>query len=174
MSGRSKISRLPKNLKLEIDKLIANGATVDEITAHLKDLGQDIGRSSVGRYSQKAQADVIAKITASLELSEAMGDGLSLDKQNKQHQHILSLLNVLMHNMAFDAVNNDASISPKDIAMLGRAVKDAILSASKLEDIKAVERKLALEKATEILNSQLSDKKAKIIIEQLEEAYGVK
>ncbi len=177
MSNRSNISRLPKNIKSQVDKALANGATIDQIVEKLKECNVEISRSSIGRYTQKARSDVIAKINESLELSEAMGAGLSLNSQNKQHQHILSLLNVLMQKMAFDAVHNDEDLTTKDLAMLGRAVKDAILSANKLEDVKELARKQAMEeaaqKAADVLNEKLSEKKGSDILKALKTAYGV-
>ncbi len=171
MSNRSKISRLPKAIRFEINKLLADGATIDEITDHIQALGHNIGRSSVGRYSQQAKSDVIAKINQSLELSTAMGEGLSLDAQNKQHQNILALLNTLMTTYAFEAVHGDEKLAPKDLAMLGRAVKDAILSSQKLEDIKKIAKAEALADMEKAAKKD-GNKKPLEIVAELKKGYG--
>ncbi len=177
MSNRSKISRLSKQQKLQIDIMLANGATIDELLSYAESKGLDISRSSIGRYSQQAKADVIAKISSTLDLSEAMGEGIGLDRQNKQHQHILAMLNAIIHNRMFDTMHNDEQLTPKDLAMLGRTIKDAIFSAEKLEDIKKQARAEALKeaalKAENVLNEKLDNKnQAADVLKAIKEAYG--
>ena len=51
--SHSKISKLPASVREAVDKLILSGKTYDEIAEHLSHMGEDISRSSVGRYGQK-------------------------------------------------------------------------------------------------------------------------
>ena len=50
--GRSSIDRLPDTLREAVDAAIADGATIDEITARIREGGEDCSRSAVGRYSK--------------------------------------------------------------------------------------------------------------------------
>ena len=48
--GRSSIARLPPTLREAVDAAIADGATIDEITARIRAEGGACSRSAVGRY----------------------------------------------------------------------------------------------------------------------------
>ena len=50
--GRSSIKRLPTELREAVDQAIADGATIDEITARIRAEGEDCSRSAVGRYAK--------------------------------------------------------------------------------------------------------------------------
>ncbi len=53
---RSSISRLPAKIREQINRLIRDGAMIDEIVAHLKTLDVQVSRSAVGRFKQSAEA----------------------------------------------------------------------------------------------------------------------
>ena len=53
--GRSSVDRLPATLRDAVDAAIADGATIDEITAHIRAGGEDCSRSAVGRYSKNVR-----------------------------------------------------------------------------------------------------------------------
>ena len=50
--GRSSVDRLPAQLREAVDAAIADGATIDEITARIRAEGEDCSRSAVGRYTK--------------------------------------------------------------------------------------------------------------------------
>ena len=50
--GRSSVDRLPDTLREAVDTAIADGATIDEITARIRAEGEDCSRSAVGRYAK--------------------------------------------------------------------------------------------------------------------------
>ncbi|MDD9992198.1 MAG: DUF3486 family protein [Rhodospirillales bacterium] len=50
--GRSSVKRLPPELREAVDAAIADGATIDEITARIRAEGEDCSRSAVGRYAK--------------------------------------------------------------------------------------------------------------------------
>ena len=53
--GRSSVDRLPDTLREAVDAAIADGATIDEITARIRAGGEDCSRSAVGRYSKNVR-----------------------------------------------------------------------------------------------------------------------
>ena len=53
--GRSSIDRLPDALREAVDAAIADGATVDDITARIREGGGDCSRSAVGRYAKNTR-----------------------------------------------------------------------------------------------------------------------
>ena len=54
--GHSSVDKLPAKLREAVNAAVADGATIDEITAFIKDEGGDCSRSAVGRYAQKFRA----------------------------------------------------------------------------------------------------------------------
>ena len=50
--GRSSVDRLPATLREAVDAAIADGATIDEITARIRAGGEECSRSAVGRYAK--------------------------------------------------------------------------------------------------------------------------
>ena len=54
--GRSTVAKLPPELREAVDKAIAEGATIDEITARIREGGESCSRSAVGRYTKDTRA----------------------------------------------------------------------------------------------------------------------
>ncbi len=54
--GRSSVDKLPPEVREAVNRAIAEGATIDEITALIRDEGGACSRSAVGRYTQKYRA----------------------------------------------------------------------------------------------------------------------
>ena len=54
--GRSSVDRLPAQLREAVDAAIADGATIDEITARIRAEDGDCSRSAVGRYTKDVRA----------------------------------------------------------------------------------------------------------------------
>ena len=54
--GQSSVDKLPPELREAVNAAVADGATIDEITALIKGAGGDCSRSAVGRYAQKHRA----------------------------------------------------------------------------------------------------------------------
>ena len=56
LGGRSSIDRLPSKLRQAVDQAIADGATIDDISALIRAEGGSCSRSAVGRYSRNMRA----------------------------------------------------------------------------------------------------------------------
>ena len=54
--GRSSVDKLPAELREAVNAAVADGATIDEITALIRGEGGDCSRSAVGRHAQKFRA----------------------------------------------------------------------------------------------------------------------
>ena len=54
--GRSTVAKLPAAVREAVAKAIADGATIDEITAGIRDAGESCSRSAVGRYAKDMRA----------------------------------------------------------------------------------------------------------------------
>lgn len=88
---------LPGELKGEVDRLLIEGSTYEEITAFLKAKGHDISKSSIGRYGKEflneyRKLRIIEDQSRAL-VSEA-GDGMVIEEAASKvfSQQILELL----------------------------------------------------------------------------------
>ena len=54
--GRSSVDKLPAKLREAVNAAVADGATIDEITAFIRNEGGGCSRSAVGRHAQKCRA----------------------------------------------------------------------------------------------------------------------
>ncbi|HYH17587.1 MAG TPA: DUF3486 family protein [Azospirillum sp.] len=71
MAARSSIDRLPKEIREAIGQLRQDGATIDEILAHLRGMQVDVSRSAVGRHVQKIEK-IGAQLRETREAAEAL------------------------------------------------------------------------------------------------------
>lgn len=55
MAKRSTLDKLPPEIREAAHEAIRAGATIDEITARIRDLGGTVSRSAVGRYTKRAR-----------------------------------------------------------------------------------------------------------------------
>lgn len=46
-------TELPQEIKGQVDRLLIENATYEEIASFLKEQGHDIGKSSIGRYGKE-------------------------------------------------------------------------------------------------------------------------
>ncbi|MCY4478968.1 MAG: DUF3486 family protein [Rhodospirillales bacterium] len=53
--GRSTVERLPASVREAVDAAIADGASIDEITALIRENGGSCSRSAVGRYAKRSR-----------------------------------------------------------------------------------------------------------------------
>jgi hypothetical protein len=82
MGRRSTVSRFPEPIVTQVNQLIRDGHTIDEIVATLQGMGADVSRSAMGRYVKSAresmekyrQAQEVAKVWVDKLETEPSGD----------------------------------------------------------------------------------------------------
>lgn len=98
MGQRSFASRLPKDLREELDRLIADGGlSVDEVWGWLRGRGVEAGRSSVHRHMQSVE-EVAAEMRQAREAASAIVQNLGPDAGEGQ---VGRLLIQVVQNIAF-------------------------------------------------------------------------
>ncbi len=138
MPARSTIKRLPPEIREQIGTLLGEGRTLDEILAHLRELGaSDVSRSALGRYKQRLDK-VGEKIRRSREISEAIIAKLGSGPESKA----LRLNAELMHGVITDLIlkvseedtesegADGITLDPMGAMLLGKAL-DHLARASK-------------------------------------------
>jgi hypothetical protein len=80
----SKVDDLPQEKQEELNRLLIEGSTYEEISAHFKNQGIDLSKSGVGRYGKGFIENVrrlrIIEDQSRTLISDAGGDGLVLDE----------------------------------------------------------------------------------------------
>jgi hypothetical protein len=98
MTKRSFASKLPKDLRQEMDRQIVEGTmTVDELWAFLRGRGVDVGRSSVHRHMQSIE-EVAADMRRAREAASAIVEKLGPDAADGS---LGALLIEIVQNIAF-------------------------------------------------------------------------
>ncbi len=125
MAKRSTIELLDVSIKSEVDLLIRDGKTLDQIIDHLRNLGdEDTSRSAVGRYAKRSreqmkryqEAQQVAKVWIGRLEEDPTGD-------------VGRLLSEMLRVVAFEQIgtmssDKDIVIDPKDIMFLSNAIKN--------------------------------------------------
>ena len=141
--GRSSVAKLPTELREAVDAAIADGDTIDEITARIRAEGESCSRSAVGRYAKDAR-ELIQKRQEADRVVKAW-----MQEFGDRPQGELALLFIEgLRAMAIDTMRHLAKreelASSEDIARLSLALK-RIESTNELR----LQREQAAEKAAE-------------------------
>ncbi len=131
--------------------MLADGRhTIDQIVAHLRSMGADVSRSSVGRYSK--QFDIVAaKMRESREIAAAFARELGEVPEGDTGQILVEIMRNVVFKLALNANENDDGVDVKDVMRLAKSIKD-LSSASKTgieteAKIREQAKREALEKA---------------------------
>ena len=120
--GRSTVAKLPPDVREAVDKAIADGATIDEITARIREGGESCSRSAVGRYAKDTR-ELIQKRQEADRVVKAW-----MQEFGDRPQGELALVFIEgLRTMAIDTMRHLAKreepTSPEDIARLSLALK---------------------------------------------------
>ena len=120
--SRSSIKRLPSKLREAVDRAVADGATIDEITERIRAEGGDCSRSAVGRYT-KNMRDLIRQQQETDRTIKAWVDALG---ERPEGGAALVLIETL-RAMALDTVAKlragDEPASTEELARLSLTLK---------------------------------------------------
>ena len=113
--GRSSIDRLPDTLREAVDAAIADGDTIDEITARIRADGEQCSRSAVGRYA-KDMRDLIRKQQETDRTIKAWVDALGERPEGGAGRMLIETLQtmVLATVAALNARDEPASLQELD------------------------------------------------------------
>jgi len=165
MRRPSSIDKLPAAIRDAIGKLREDqGATIDEIVAHLATLDVTVSRSAVGRHVEK-----LAQVGERMRQSRAVAEGLVRQLGDAPESKAARLNIELAHTAIFDLMTKgieggDAIGDPQKAMFLTRALES--LSKATLNDVAAVE---AIEKRAE----ERAKKAAAAAVDVVAKARGI-
>lgn len=128
-SARAKIRQLEPDVKAEVDRLIRDGSTIDQIVAHLKKLGTSVSRSSVGRY-KKTFEEKLARYREAQEVASVWVTKLGEEPKGDVGRLLAEMLKTVAFRTLADMGDQtdedgeEIAPTPKDIASLAKAIRD--------------------------------------------------
>ena len=122
--SRSKIARLPVDVRDAIVAALEAGKSYDEITLAIQAMGADVSRSGVHRFGQKHQK-TIERLKAQREIASAMALDLQGLADDRQGRLLIEMLQLLISRSTMQAVNEDEGdgLDSKELYFISQAVK---------------------------------------------------
>ena len=120
--GRSSIARLPPALREAVDAAIADGATIDEITARIRAEGGACSRSAVGRYV-KNMRDLIRQQQEADRANEAWVRALGARAQGRAGLILIETLRTLVLSALADLSRREEPVSTEELARLALVLR---------------------------------------------------
>lgn len=149
MAHLSKIERLQAEIRERIGQMRQAGATIDDITAFLRDAGHDdISRSAVGRHVQELDA-IGARMREQRSIAEALMARLGAEPDDKLFRLNVELMHGLLFRLAVAQQDGgEVQFSPNELMFLTSALKNlAGASKTDVDRIARVEKR-ATDQAT--------------------------
>ena len=120
--GRSSIERLPPTLREAVDAAIADGATIDEITARIRADGGACSRSAVGRYV-KNMRDLIRQQQEADRANEAWVRALGARTEGQAGLILIETLRTLTLSALADLSGREEPVSTEELARLALVLR---------------------------------------------------
>ena len=120
--GRSSIDRLPPELREAVAAAIADGATIDEITARIRAEGETCSRSAVGRYT-KNMRDLIRKQEETDRTIKAWVDALGERPEGRTALFLIETLRTMVLTTMADLSKREEPASTEELARLALTLK---------------------------------------------------
>ena len=120
--GRSSVARLPPTLREAVDAAIADGATIDEITALIRGEGGACSRSAVGRYT-KNMRDLIRQQQETDRANEAWVRALGARPEGRAGLILIETLRTLVLSALADLSRREEPVSTEELARLALVLR---------------------------------------------------
>ena len=120
--GRSSIARLPPTLREAVDAAIADGVTIDEITARIRADGGTCSRSAVGRYV-KNMRDLIRRQQEADRANEMWVRALGERAEGRAGLILIETLRTLALSAMADLSRREEPVSTEELARLALVLR---------------------------------------------------
>ena len=153
MARHSTVDQLPQEIREEIGRLRDGGASIDQIVAHLRGLGEVVSRSAMGRHLKGMEA-VGERLRRSRSVAEVLVRQLGDAPASRSAQMNIELLHTTILNLFMAGGQDDPDVdgdgmaalkgNPEGVMMLSKAL-DHLTRASKsdVEFVAKIEARVA-------------------------------
>lgn len=123
MGRKSSITKLPRELRTELDRLLVDGKhTIAEVVQHLQGMGGDVSWSAVQRHSVKLE-DVARDIRLSREMAQAIGRELADVPDGDNGRLVIESMQALLLRARMQ-ISSESELNVKEVAAIAAAVRD--------------------------------------------------
>lgn len=133
--SHGKIDSLPPKLRSEVENRLLNGDTYEEISDYLKDQGQEIHYSSVGRYGRK-----FLKRFESVRVAKEFAKLLAEDNADRPSTELHEANNLLASQLIMEAMVQD-DMDPEERAKIAKSIASLQRAQVSNEKLKLQARK---------------------------------
>lgn len=133
--SHGKIDSLPPKLRSEVENRLLNGDTYEEISDYLKDQGQEIHYSSVGRYGRK-----FLKRFESVRVAKEFAKLLAEDNADRPSTELHEANNLLASQLIMEAMVQD-DMAPEERAKIAKSIASLQRAQVSNEKLKLQARK---------------------------------
>lgn len=151
MARKSKIELYHPKIKNAVDTAIRAGASVDRIVEIIESHGEQIGRSSAGRYKQKAEKAMERWVDAQ-KMADVWAE--KIPENGDVSQLVRQILSAAAHVAGVNLVQGE-DIEARELALLAKAAKDIALSAKADAEFQSRIREEARKEALEDAASEV-------------------
>ena len=120
--GRSSVARLPPELREAVDAAIADGATIDEVTALIRGEGGACSRSAVGRYTKNVR-DLIRQQQETDRGIEMWVRALGERPEGRAGLILIETLRTMTLTTLAELSNREKPPTPEELARLSLVLK---------------------------------------------------
>ena len=144
--GRSSIDRLPAELREAVDQAIADGDTIDEITARIRAEGETCSRSAVGRHA-KNMRDLIRQQQETDRTIKAWVDARGERPEGQAGRILIETLQTMVLDTMADLSARGEPASLQELARLSLILKRIEATDKLRKDRERAAEKAKAEKA---------------------------
>jgi hypothetical protein len=157
MGRKSSITGLDPEIKAEVDRLIASGRfTIDQVVTKLRELGAEVSRSAVGRYTKDFE-EVARHMREARQVAASFAQSLGDIPDNDMGRALVEMLHHMIFKMMLSASGENAMVAPEDLMRLAKALKDAAATNKLSVDLELKIRE-EVEKKTKDAAAKVADK----------------
>lgn len=123
MARKSTVAVLPQEVVAEVNRLIREGCTIDEILRALAPLGAPVSRSAMGRYVKGAR-ESMEKYRQAQEVAKVWVDKLEAEPSGDVARLLPEMLRVVAFQSLTTMGEAEKPAKAMDVMLLAKALKD--------------------------------------------------
>lgn len=140
----STIKRLPKEIREAINEQLAQGYTLSEVTAYVREMGVSVSRSAIGRYNAH-RVKMLEEIHKSQETMELLLNSRTLRGEQDIISKNLALLQTVLEMAVTSVMREKDNTNPQETMQLAIAAEKLVKAAKAGAELQALRDKTARE-----------------------------
>lgn len=124
MARKSTISRLPAEIREQLEKMIREGTyTIDEMVDEIQSMGGEVKRTAVGDFKRKMELR-LTRVREAQEVGRVWVEKLGENPDSPMGQLVAEVLKTVAFRTITDLDDSGEVVKPMDLMLLARALKE--------------------------------------------------